>query len=99
MGIDDRIAATIESAREAARRMQCSNQQKQIVLALHNYHDAYDTFPAQGANLENGFKFENYAGMNVIVSVFPFMEQQARYEQIREKARKNAEVLDNVTLI
>ena len=34
------------AAREAARRMQCSNNLKQMVLSIHNDHDTYHVFPA-----------------------------------------------------
>lgn len=65
------LLPAVQQAREAARRMQCSNNLKQIGLAMHNYHDTYNSFPA-GAY---GCCWGTWQ-----VSILPYIEQNNLYE-------------------
>jgi type II secretory pathway pseudopilin PulG len=60
------LLPAVQAAREAARRMQCTNNQKQIVLAMHNYHDTQQSFP-WGARAHT---FGTWA-----IQVLPFIEK------------------------
>ena len=60
-------------AREAARRMQCSNHLKQIALALHNYHDEYKSFPPAYIADESGKRMHSWR-----VLILPFIEGQGQ---------------------
>ena len=68
------LLPAVQAAREAARRMQCSNHLKQWGLALHTYHDANKKLPGHA----NGFA----ANRSAAVPLFPFIEQTARYSEI-----------------
>lgn len=78
------LLPAVQAAREAARRMQCSNNMKQIGLALHNYADAHQKFPAStqgyGGCVGNAVKGE-IKNVNGLVALLPFIEQQNLYEQ------------------
>ena len=83
------LLPAVQAAREAARRIQCTNNMKQIGIALHNYHSTVGTFPV-------GFLFPkpNASGTNaqgipdlhwrwsVLAQLSPYMEQSAVYNAL-----------------
>ncbi len=75
------LLPAVQAAREAARRMQCSNNLKQIGLALHNYHDTHRSFP-QG----NYFDFSPGGNLNSqwawSAMILPFIEQGNMFNQL-----------------
>ena len=81
------LLPAVQAAREAARRMQCSNNLKQIGLGLHVHHDAQRAFPTNSVMQREGAYYHlfsnntrGYGRLNYIVALLPFMEQVALYE-------------------
>ena len=75
------LLPAVQAAREAARRMSCTNNLKQWGLALHNYHDTYRKFPRY-----NQLSVTNQAAVNaysVHLHLLAFIEQQALYEEVK----------------
>jgi prepilin-type N-terminal cleavage/methylation domain-containing protein len=87
------LLPAVQAAREAARRMQCSNNAKQIGLAMHNYHDVHRKFPKIiwgypdiPAN-ENGGVLPLPYHHTWITALLPYMEQTAIYDRIDFRLR------------
>ncbi len=83
------LLPAVQAAREAARRMSCGNNFKQIGLGLHNYHAAYNQLPVNGAGTgSNGASISvstpnaSNERLSWLVGITPFIEAQATWEQI-----------------
>ena len=71
------LLPAVQSAREAARRLQCSNHLKQLALALHNYHVAQRQFPIGQFVYIDAHAPDGWLRQSWFYAVLPFMEQQA----------------------
>ena len=65
------LLPAVQAAREAARRMQCTNHLKQIGLAVHNFHSARNGLPPAALGTER---------WSFWVVLYPYLEQQALYD-------------------
>jgi prepilin-type N-terminal cleavage/methylation domain-containing protein len=88
------LLPAVQAAREAARRMQCSNNLKQLGLATHNYESTFKTFPPAGIDTNE---------MSWAVMLLPFLEQNnlfSRFDfnQGNWQARNRITVVKGVTV-
>jgi prepilin-type N-terminal cleavage/methylation domain-containing protein len=65
------LLPAVQSAREAARRMQCSNHLKQLALAVHNFHDTRNALPPSAIFNHR----PSFWGL-----IYPYIEQQSLYD-------------------
>ncbi|HZW30232.1 MAG TPA: DUF1559 domain-containing protein [Isosphaeraceae bacterium] len=84
------LLPAVQAAREAARRAQCTNNLKQIGLAMHNYHTAYNTFP-MGVSASNNPWNTTHCGCATLVTwdgwsvhamLLPYLEAVPVYNAI-----------------
>jgi prepilin-type N-terminal cleavage/methylation domain-containing protein/prepilin-type processing-associated H-X9-DG protein len=78
------LLPAVQAAREAARRMSCSSNLRQLGLAMHSYHDIHKTLPYTTAawgpsGIVNSIDNRGWSWNSFIL---PYIEQQATYNQI-----------------
>ncbi len=80
------LLPAIQAAREAGRRSSCTNNLKQLGIALHNYHDIYNRFPIgyacdHTAYLGTGVDHQWERG-GALTRLLPYIEQKALYDAL-----------------
>ena len=72
------LLPAVQQAREAARRASCSNNLKQIGLALHNYYDVFGMFPLGTRHSQPNSSW----GISWWVGVLPYFDQAGMYNKL-----------------
>lgn len=94
------LLPAVQAAREAARRMSCSNNFRQVGLAMHNYHSAHKRLPTHltgtdsRGNIDNVDDTSNRVRLSFLVGLTPFMEQQAIWDEI---VNESTQTVDGTT--
>jgi len=80
------LLPAVQAAREAARRAQCTNNLKQIGLAIHNYHSSVNSFPMGGSNnmatLGTTPPYNDWCNWGAQALMLPYIEQTPLYNAI-----------------
>ncbi len=76
------LLPAVQAAREAARRSQCSNNLKQLGLAIHNHHDSKLTMPFREGRYDAAYPGSYGGRKSGLIDLLPYMEQKPLYDQI-----------------
>lgn len=77
------LLPAVQAAREAARRMQCSNNLKQLGLAVHNYESTFQRFPSRQAGSGSIQSAQQRLRLSIFATLLPFYEQDPLWQQIQ----------------
>jgi len=87
------LLPAVQSAREAARRMQCSNNLRQVGLAMHHYHGAHEHFPFGMADeIQDDFPRRRWCWMQAIL---PYIGQESLHDIFQPLMDTGGIALDN----
>ncbi|MDR0611711.1 MAG: DUF1559 domain-containing protein, partial [Planctomycetaceae bacterium] len=82
------LLPAVQAAREAARRMECTNHLKQVLIALTNHHDVKNIFPpgltVTDPGNDRNHVFPSGQPFSTFIFLLPYMEQVTRYEACTE---------------
>jgi len=87
------LLPAIQRIREAANRMQCASNLRQLAIAAHNWHNDYQKLPPGylGPMTENGLLDEKHQNISCMTMMLPYMEQDNLFKQLQvDMAVKNA---------
>ena len=77
------LLPAVQQAREAARRMSCTNNMKQLGLAIHNYESGNGSFPLKGAFLGVGTQSPYWTNeWSITARILPYLDQNPLYSSI-----------------
>ncbi len=83
------LLPAVQKVREAAARMSCTNNLKQLGLALHNYESSYGVFPTSGEGPNGANQFTVFDTVSTFTQLLPYVEQDNVYKQMSEVYRYN----------
>lgn len=85
------LLPAIQKIREAAARMQCSNNLRQIALAFHNFESANNKFPRSGEHFvtSGGVSYKTQCFQSPLTLILPYIEQDNVFKQMNLALRHN----------
>ncbi len=81
------LLPAVQAAREASRRMSCSNNMRQLALALHNYESAAKVLPPMGYTNNPGLGRNRWRRYSYVLSILPYIEQGPLSNAISARSR------------
>ena len=93
------LLPAVQAAREAARRISCRNNLKQIGLALHNYLSANSVFPPSFCIVPGSTLSGNNGSWSIHGRLLPYLEQSSAYDKVRLDVAWDAQLATGIPMM